>query len=174
MSMLTRVGNRLEKAIHAFELFLNYVSVLMLSIMVLLGTADVIARYVFNHPIRGSLELQSILMAGAVFLIIGYVQAEKSNITLDMVINRYHGRTRIVADIVVLMFTFCLFVLIAWQSFSLALKDREYGRLIENVYLPVYPFELLLTFGAVMVCLECLVQLARTIARREARREVSQ
>lgn len=167
--MLHKLGHMLEKAIGKFELFLNYLAVVMLGVMALLGTADVIARYAFNHPIKGALEISALLMAGAIFLIIGYVQSQKSNITLELFINRYPPRAKWVVDLFVLLTTLFLFVLIAWQSFSLALKDVEYGRLIENIYLPVYPFEFLLTFGAVMVCLECMIQMVRTAAKRPAK-----
>ena len=82
--MLQTIGHTLEKAIGRFELFLNYLAVVMLGVMVFLGTADVIARYAFNRPIKGALEIQALLMAGAIFLIIGYVQSQKSNITLEL------------------------------------------------------------------------------------------
>lgn len=169
--MLIRIGQLLEKGISKFELLLNYLAVVLLSIMVFLGTADVIARYFFNNPIKGSLEISALLMASAIFLIIGYVQSKKSNITLELFINRYPRKARFVVDMFVLLVTLGLFALIAWQSFALAWKDISYGRLIENIYLPVYPFEFILTFGAVMVCLESFIQLVRLFVnfKRSAR-----
>lgn len=166
--MLIRIGQVLEKGIAKFELLLNYLAVAMLGVMVFVGTADVIARYFFNSPIKGALEISSLLMAGAIFLIIGYVQSQKSNITLELFINKYPMRARLVVDLFVLIMTFLLFALIAWQSFSLAWKDIANERLIENIYLPVYPFEFLLTFGAAMVCLESLIQLVRLGVRFKA------
>lgn len=163
--MLITIGQLLERGIGKFELLLNYVAVLMLSVMVLLGTADVIARYFFNSPIKGALEINGLLLAGSIFMIMGYVQAKRTNIRLELFIDKYPKRPRLIVDLIVDFLTLALFVLIAWQSFALAWKDIDYGRLIENIYLPIYPFEFLLTFGAVMVSLETLMQLVRTIIK---------
>jgi hypothetical protein len=58
-----------------------------------------------------------------------------------------------------LIITLALFILIAWQSFKIAVLDIGYGRLIENIYILAYPFKFLVTFGAIMVCLECIIQI---------------
>ena len=164
--MLTRIAHSISKGIEKFELLLNYLSVLIISAMVFLGTADVIARYIFNSPIKGALEMNALLLGGATFLIIGYVQAKKSNITLELFINRYPPRARRVVDMFVLLVTLTLFVLIAWQSCAMAIRDITSGRLIENIYVPLYPFEFLLTFGASMVALETLIQIVRLVSKR--------
>lgn len=164
--MLTRFGHSLTKFVDRFELVLNYLSVTLLSAMVLFATADVIARYIFNHPIRGALESYSLLMAGGIFLIMGYVQSTKSNIVLDLFVSRYPPRAKYVVDLVVLVITLGLFSLIAWQSFGVAFKDISSGRLIENIFIPVYPFEFLLTFGAVMVCIESILQIVRLVYQK--------
>jgi len=169
--MVFRLGRLVTKAITGFELLLNYFAVLLLAVMMFLGTTDVILRKFFNRPITGALEVSRLLMAAAIFLIIGYVQAQKSNIRLELILRRYSPPFRFGAELFGYLLTLLLFVLIAWQSFALAWKDIGYGRLIENIYVPIYPFEFLLTFGAVLVCLECLIQIVALFTRQEWKRD---
>ena len=148
------------------EMALLYAGVVMLLIMMLLGTADVIARYIFSSPIKGTLELSQLLMAGAILLGWGYAQATSSNIRVDFVIMRYRPTAKFIVELIILLLTLSLFIFIAWQSFKIAMLDVEYGRLIENVYLPAFPFKLMVTFGAIMVCLESIFQMVRLIFHR--------
>jgi TRAP-type C4-dicarboxylate transport system permease small subunit len=158
---LLKVYTPIEKGTAKIEMVLTYIGVGMLLIMVLLGTADVIGRYVFNTPIKGTWEISELLMGGAIFMSWGYVQATKSNISLDLVITRYPPRIKLLVEIIILILTLVLFVFIGWQSFKIAMQDLNNGRLIENIYISVFPFKLLITFGAILVCLESILQIVR-------------
>jgi TRAP-type C4-dicarboxylate transport system permease small subunit len=161
--MLLKVDRLIEKGTAKIEMVLTYIGVGMLLIMVLLGTADVIGRYVFNTPIKGTWEISKLLMGGAIFMSWGYVQATKSNISLDLVITRYPPRIKLIVEIIILILTLVLFVFIGWQSFKIAMQDLNNGALIENIYISVFPFKLLITFGAILVCLESIIQIAHLI-----------
>lgn len=158
---MLKVYTPIEKGTAKIEMVLTYIGVGMLLIMVLLGTADVIGRYVFNTPIKGTWEISELLMGGAIFMSWGYVQATKSNISLDLVITRYPPRIKLLVEIIILILTLVLFVFIGWQSFKIAMQDLNNGRLIENIYISVFPFKLLITFGAILVCLESILQIVR-------------
>lgn len=162
-----------ETGIAKIETVLTYIGVVALIIMMFLGTADVIARYVFNSPIKGALEVSQLLMAISIILGWGYVQAAKANISVTFVINHYPLRARQIVDLLIYIITLALFIIIAWQSFEIALLDIGYGRLIENIYILAYPFKFMVTFGAIMVCLECIIQIIHQITTMMKPQEVN-
>jgi TRAP-type C4-dicarboxylate transport system permease small subunit len=157
--ILLKIGGAFEKGIQKIESVFTYIVVGLLLMMMLLGTADVVGRYVFNSPIKGTLEISELLMAVAIFLGWGYVQSSKSNIRVDFIIKRYPLKANQIVELVILILTFMLFAMITWQSFNLAMIDLDYGRLIENVYIPAFPFKLMVAVGAIMVCLESIIQI---------------
>ena len=163
----------LDKDIQKIEQILTYIIVALILVMMLLGTADVVGRYVFNSPIKGALEINELLLAALIFLGWGYVQSSRSNIRLEFFINKYRQKAKQVVELIILLITLILFILIAWQSYRLAMLDLSYGRLIENVYIPAFPFKFLITFGAIMVCLESIIQIAYQIRDLRRKEEVN-
>lgn len=132
----------------------------MLLLMMFLGSADVIGRYAFNRPITGTMEWSQMLMAGLVLLGLGYVQATQSHVRVDLIILRYPPPVKLIVELAILILTFVLLGFIAWQSTIIALADLKQHRLIETIYMPTFPFKLLVPFGASIACLECIIQMA--------------
>jgi len=161
-----------EKAVQKIESVLSYIVVALIMAMMFLGTADVIGRYAFNSPIKGTLEISELLMAVAIFFAWGYVQSSNSNIRVDFIIKRYPYKVRQIVELLILLLTFLLFAFITRQSFKVAMIDLGYGRLIENVYIPAYPFKLMLSLGAAMVCLETIIQIFYQLGNMTKKGEV--
>ena len=84
-------------------------------LLMLIGASDVIGRYVFNHPIKGTLEFSQIMIAVIVFMSWGYVQRERGHVRLDFVINRFSPRARQITDITTSFVSLCIFGLIVWH-----------------------------------------------------------
>ena len=59
---------------------LNYVSVILIFLMSLLVFADVVGRYLFNHPIAGTTEIVKCTIIAIVFLGIAYTLNQKRHI----------------------------------------------------------------------------------------------
>ncbi len=68
----------------------------------LLDTFDVIGRYLFNHPIIGTMEISTILMAAMILLGLGYTQSQKANIRIEILVSRYPPRVKAIDRIFVL------------------------------------------------------------------------
>lgn len=155
----------LKKGIRYSESKLYLFSGILLLIMMFLGAFDIIGRYVFNSPIKGALEISQILQAGIVLLTMGYVQATNSNIRIDLI--RFSPRVNKILNIVILILILILFILITWQSLKAALSDLAENRLIQTIFIPTFPFKLLVPIGAVFVCLECILQLTEVVTDNE-------
>ena len=161
----------LEKGIRFVEGGLNVVAGLMLLGMMFLGACDVIGRYIFNSPITGAMEISSLLMGGMVFLAWAYTQKEKAHVTVDIFFVLYPVRVRAIFSFVMLFIALVLFALIFWQSTATAITDWQGGRLVRLILIPIAPFKLLVSLGALFICLEFIIQMIQLIPVMLERRE---
>lgn len=81
----------LRSTFATFDQFCRYLSIGGMSlflVMVLLSFCDVFLRYVFNTPLRGTVEITEFLMVVGVFSSVAFCQVNKSMVTMDIVTAR--------------------------------------------------------------------------------------
>lgn len=59
---------------------------------------DVLARFVFNQPIRGALEVSRVVLAFVVFLSFGYALTGGTHARITLVVARLPGRLRLASE----------------------------------------------------------------------------
>jgi len=173
MKMIKKVASPIERGIRNTEKTLRFMGACMLLVMMFLGSADVIGRYIFNSPIHGTMEWSQMLMAGLVLLSLGYVQATESHISVVFIVLLYPQRVRLMIHIATLILSLFLLGVIAWQSTIIALTEMEQKRVIETILLPAFPFKFLVPVGASIACLECFLQISHLFSRLKEKEEVS-
>jgi TRAP-type transport system small permease protein len=135
------------------------VSAFLLAVLMFLGTADVVARYVFNSPIRGTLELSQVMMAGTVLLAWGYTQQRGDHVRADIVIRRYPARAYAVVYALVLALSLAFFVGLTYQSLVIAVGHLGEGRRFSTLRVSTAPFYFFVPVGGFSMCLSLLTQL---------------
>jgi hypothetical protein len=103
----------------------NTIAAVLLFILMVLGTIDVIGRYVFNAPIVGTMERGQVLLALMVFLSWGYTQIKKGHVRVELFIARFPPRIRAVMDFATTFLTLIFFILIVWQSTVMAFETQK-------------------------------------------------
>ena len=163
MSALLRMGRAVGKGLQLVETALGYLGMAMLFVMMVLGAADVIGRYVFNSPITGTLEVSQLCMGGTVFLGWAYTLSQKAHLVVDLVSNHYPQRVQRALDFIMLLGAIGLFSLIAWQSALVGMKAWDTGELMKTILIPIAPFKWLITVGAGLLVAEGMLQLIRLV-----------
>jgi TRAP-type C4-dicarboxylate transport system permease small subunit len=153
----------IEKFVRKITNTFCYIGMGMLVILMFLGTADVLGRYFFNRPIKGAYEVSEILLAAIVFFGLAYAFAVGGHVRVDTFVALMRPRTRATAGIIISLLSFIIFVLIGWQGAELAMKSLKYHRLIDVIFVPIWPFQLLVPLGAFTVCLELIIQILHFI-----------
>ena len=127
--------------------------------MMLLTTCDVIGRYIFNSPITGAYEITEVMMVTVIFLFIGYTQAERGHISIDLVIRLLPKKVRTTIDIITHLLSLFIIILIAWMNILRCLELMRRNEVTAILYIPVSPFVLILAIG----CLVYAIELIKTI-----------
>lgn len=148
-----------EKGVRKIINILCYIGMGLLAILMFLGTFDVIGRYFFNKPIKGAYEISEILLAGIVFFGLAYALSVGGHVRVETFVTLFRPRARAIVGFITTFLSLIIFVLIGWQGAILAMKSWEHHRLIDVIFIPIAPFQLLVPIGAMAVCLELIVQL---------------
>ena len=146
-----------EKVVHVTSSTLMVVSTGLLLVMLMLGTADVLGRYLFNNPISGTTEIFEILLPGVVLLGWAYVQRDKSHITVDIIYERFPPRFKAIVALCITTLAMVIAALIVWQGLGEVVLNYQMGRMIRNIHVPIYLPQLLVPIGAFALLLALII-----------------
>ena len=139
------------------------ISSIFLALITLLVTSDVIGRYLFKHPIKGSDELVGLLLLCVAACAFSYTQTQNRHIRIDILLSRVHPRARLGFDIYNYLFSLGIFGLITWQIFVTARKyilNLQGGTSNSEILsIPWSPFLIILGLGFAIYSLVLLSDL---------------
>jgi len=142
------------KRLGSLNVMLAYVGGYVLFGMMILTVCDVTGRYIFNLPITGAYEISEAMMVTVVFFFIGYAQAKKAHVAVDLIVNVLPGKLKIVIEIITQLLSFLMILLIAGMSlvrWHELLKINEHTPILG---IPVAPFFFILATGCSVFCVE--------------------
>ena len=125
---------------------------------------DVVLRYLFNMPFRGSLEFTQFLMSVIVFLGLAYCGWTGGHIAVDIFEKQLSGPRLRYLPVLLSIFSALLFATIAWFTLQDGLATMR--RVSNMLRWPYYPFIFVTAFGSAMYSLVLLVQAVRTLRQR--------
>ena len=86
------------KVIRSASRAVGYVAVVTVIALMLLTVADVFLRYVFNNPIRGTIELTEMMMVW-ILLVVAWGALEGSHVKIDILMRRFSPRVQATVEI---------------------------------------------------------------------------
>ena len=128
-------------------------SILLLCMMVL-TFADVVARYLFNRPIRGGFEITELLLLVLIFAGLPLVSHADEHVTMDFIDRLLPPRAMAVLARAVHALVAALFLFLSWQVYLKAERISRYGDTTDVLLITIGPF---VYFMAAMVLLTGLV-----------------
>ena len=126
---------------------------IILALMVLLITADVVLRYFFNRPIKGSYELVEFMLVVIVYLGLAYTQTQKEHISVTLLTEKMPPHVLAVLDTATHLLSLAIFVFITWRGIVQAETLRADGTTSDILLIPNYPFMWVVVIGSATLCL---------------------
>ncbi|SHJ79686.1 TRAP transporter small permease [Desulfofundulus thermosubterraneus] len=147
--------NALDKVIGLIEKICMAGSVLSVVLMMLLVTADVTGRKLFNHPIPGSVEInEEYLMVSIVYLSMSYVYVQGGHVRVTLFRRFLPGPFLKLIDPCLNIFGLFFFSLITFFGWEKTLTAMQFGETSSCILAyPLAPAYFLLTLGAALLCL---------------------
>jgi TRAP-type C4-dicarboxylate transport system permease small subunit len=165
-SSLMKMPEKTSAGLSGISKAMGVIAAIVLAAMMLLTVADVIGRYFFSRPIKGTWELVGLLLVCAGTWGLAYCQMEKGHISITIMEGFFSRRMQAVMSALACLIGLGGFSLISWQSFLLAKKYflLPRGDETDTLGLPFSPFILLLSIGTGMMALMLIVDFVRSIA----------
>jgi TRAP-type C4-dicarboxylate transport system permease small subunit len=124
---------------------------------------DVVLRYVFNHPFRGSLEITEFAMALIVFLGIAYCGWLGGHVAVDIFERPLENPKLRFVPVILTFVSALLFAAIAWLTAGDAINASH--RISNMMRWPHWPFQAVVAFGAAMYAVVLLIQCVNMVRK---------
>jgi TRAP-type C4-dicarboxylate transport system permease small subunit len=122
--------------------------------MMLLTFVDVVARYLFNRPIRGGFEMTELVLLVLIFAGLPLVSHADEHVTMDFIDRMLPERAVAILIRAVHALVAAVFFFLTWQVLIKAARIAGYGDTTDVLRIPVGPF---VYFMAAMIFLTALV-----------------
>ncbi|MCX7961843.1 MAG: TRAP transporter small permease [Burkholderiales bacterium] len=129
--------------------------------MMLLTFVDVVARYLFNSPLRGGFEVTELLLLVLIFAGLPLASRADEHVTMDFIDRLLPGRGRALVARAVQAACAAVMFFLAWQMWIKAGKIAGYGDTTDVLRIRIAPFAY---FMAAMIFLAGLVHLYKVFA----------
>jgi len=156
-----------DRGFGAVERWLGYLGMICLIGLMAMVVFEVVARYVFNRPMHGYIDIMEMMMVLLVFLTLAYCQREGGHIRMELFMTRVlrGGRRYHLVEFFHLLISLVGFGIIALFAVVETLHAREIGDSTMTIYLPTWPVRLLAAIGAIFLCLRFILQMVQSLSK---------
>ena len=159
-----RLGHSAEKIVTWIVTAAGIGSTVLLIVMMMLTVTDVLLRYVFDQPIKGSMELTEYIMVCVGTLGLAWCALQGAHIKVELIVSKFSQRTQKYID----SFNYILLIgvsgIIAWQTFVRAGTVQRLGVSSAMLEVPQQPFVLVVSFSYLLLFLTSIMLLIYAIS----------
>jgi len=155
--------DKFEKAVTGIAGWLNWVACASLALMVTLVVADICGNKFFKVPLPGGIELVSLLSVAAIAFAIAQTQVAHGHIEVEMLVRKLPRTAQKVIAAFVHCMGICLFIILAWQSYTYGLALQTSGEVSMTMRIPYYPFVWALGLCSLAVVLVLIMQMIKML-----------
>lgn len=164
---MSLTAGKIEGFIHGSSRLLQAVSKVLMFFMALFIAADVVGRYVFNHPFKGSSDLVELMMGVSVFFGMAYCAQQDGHTRVDVFYRKLPVRIQAYFDVIGFVASFFIFLLITWQLGTRvweSIAEPARRTVTDLLHIPHMPVISLAALGSAVLCLELLIRAIRSLA----------
>jgi TRAP-type C4-dicarboxylate transport system permease small subunit len=156
------VGKVLERV----STLVAWIGGVALILMMLHISVEVVARYVFNSPLHGTVEIVSAYyMVAVVFLPLAMIERLNGHIVVELVTQHLPRRAQSILIGLVALVSASYFAVFAWRTWGDALKKYAVGeQALGTVAITVWPTRFYLPIGCGLIVLVLMHKAVRLFA----------
>ncbi len=118
-------------------------SAAIVTLLMVMGLAEVIARSVFNRPLIGYIDLVGLLTSAVAFLALSHCQQAGKHIRMELLVTSLSGRAQWIAELVGTLVALLVVTLLLTPTWQHALRSMLLGDSTMDLHLPMWPSKLL-------------------------------
>jgi len=153
----------LDRLVTPIENFANFVAAMAILALMVLGTAQIVLRSVFNSPIAGYIDLVELSMAGMAFLGAAYCQRLGAHIRMEILVGHLRGRWLWGFEIFGTLVALFIIAVLIWFGWGHFMRAYELGDTTIDAEYPVWPSKLLVPLAFSLWFVRLSIQLVGSI-----------
>jgi TRAP-type C4-dicarboxylate transport system permease small subunit len=151
-------GRYMRKVLTIFTNLMSIIAGVILLAMAGLTLADVIMRY-FRKPIIGTYEVVAFLGVAVVAFSLPRASMTKTNVVVDLVIDKLPPRWRRACEICTRVMVFGMFLIGVWYFFNMAQNFVSTNTVTPTLRVPFYPVVYAMALSCFVQCLVSLLEI---------------
>lgn len=152
-----------DRAMRPIEDGINMLAAFAIFAMMILGSAQIILRSVFNSPIAGYIDLVELSMASMAFLGAAYCQRLGAHIRMEILIGRFKGRPLWAFEAFGTLVALAIIGVLIWYGWGHFLRSYQLGDSTIDAEYPVWPSKLLVPIAFAVWWIRLFIQLVGSI-----------
>ena len=140
--------------------------ILLLGVVMLIGI-DVAGRFLFNFPIKGSIEISQFVLVSLFSLGFVLVTIRKEHVTVDLFLERLRPLLQRRLLIITNLISVGLFLICASASFYVFVESFERHEATDVLGIPFYPFRLLFAASFIVTLAVVVAEIIRLINNKK-------
>jgi TRAP-type C4-dicarboxylate transport system permease small subunit len=141
------------KTLRFVSKLLNIIAGIAVTVMMFLTVADVLLR-AGGHPIIGTYEIVSLLLALVIGFGIPQVSLDRGHVYMDFLLEKLSKRGKKVMNTMTRLFCIFFFLPLGYNLFNVGARFHASGEVSATIKIPFYP----VAYGVAVCCLlECCV-----------------
>ena len=158
-----------DRSLRHIEDWLNLASVFIIMFLMFFASAEIIGRYVFNHPIHGHLEIVELLMAGVVFFGVAYTERTGGHVRMELFVTKVlRGRGYHIAEFITTAAALVTFIFILYYTTKSSWDAYQFGDTTADAYIPTWPSKFAIPLGSLFLCIRFLIEMIQHFAQAVA------
>lgn len=133
--------------------------------MMFLITADILLRYFWGSPIKGTFEITGLMLVITFFFGLAYAQVQQSHISVDIIVSRLPRRTQSILGSFSYLVYFSFVLLMTWRTFLYGMEALRIGEKTSILDVQIAPFVFLAALGCLVLCAAVMVDLIKSISQ---------
>jgi TRAP-type C4-dicarboxylate transport system permease small subunit len=155
----------IEKTVHTIARWLNWMAASAIVAVMIIVCLNVLGRDLFGTPLKGTVDMVSLLGAFVIAGAIAYTQVLKGHICITLFIELLPRPIRTILACLIDFVGTVLFGIISWQTILFAKGTHEIGELSEVLKIPIAPFAVMVSVGCMALTLVLLTDLIGLLSK---------
>ena len=147
-----------DRFMRPIEDMLNMLAALAIFALMILGSAQIILRTIFNSPLAGYIDLVELSMASMAFLGAAYCQRLGAHIRMEILIGSFRGRALWAMESFGLAVALFIIAVLIWHGWGHFLRSYTLGDSTIDAEYPVWPSKLLVPIAFAVWWIRLVIQ----------------
>lgn len=151
---------------------LGFIGCVVIGIMALVVIVNVVGRFLFEQPLKGTVELVQAMMIIVAFFAIPYTARKKGHVRVTLIVSRFPKRIQGVVRSIGFFLSAGIFAVITYQAIvNTIYYMRNLHETTSILFIPLAPFRLIMALGCLILCIQLLLDMLQSTQTEEGQKD---